>query len=78
VRPDSTADMRPVVQGTRLDDKVVIMSGVQAGEKVVTDGQLRLMPGAKVMIKSGLVPEGPKAAPAAGGGVRGKAKGGSR
>ncbi|HEY5132269.1 MAG TPA: efflux RND transporter periplasmic adaptor subunit, partial [Candidatus Krumholzibacteriaceae bacterium] len=47
VRPDSTADMRPVVQGTRLDDKVVIMSGVQAGEKVVTDGQLRLMPGAK-------------------------------
>ncbi len=78
VRPDSTADMRPVVQGTRLDDKVVIMSGVQAGERVVTDGQLRLMPGAKVMIKSGLVPEVPKAAPAAGGGVRGKAKGGPR
>jgi len=78
VRPDSTADLRPVVQGTRLDDKVVIMSGVQAGERVVTDGQLRLMPGAKVMIKSALVPEGPKAAPSAGGGARGKAKGSPR
>jgi multidrug efflux system membrane fusion protein len=75
VRPDSTADLRPVVQGTRLDDKVVIMSGVQAGERIVTDGQLRLVPGAKVMVKSALVPEGSTAAPAAGGGARGKAKG---
>jgi multidrug efflux system membrane fusion protein len=78
IRPDSTADLRPVVQGTRLDDKVVITSGVQAGERVVTDGQLRLMPGAKVMIKSALVPAGPGAAPAAGGDSRGKAKGDRR
>jgi|WetSurMetagenome_2_1015567.scaffolds.fasta_scaffold23805_2 membrane fusion protein, multidrug efflux system len=67
VRPDSTADMRPVVQGAKFDDKVVIASGVQAGEKVVTDGQLRLLPGAKVTIKSGLVPGGALGAPAAGG-----------
>jgi multidrug efflux system membrane fusion protein len=75
VRPDSTADLRAVVQGTKLDDKVVITSGVQAGERVVTDGQLKLMPGVKVMIKSTLVPEGPKAAPAAGGRAKGKAQG---
>jgi multidrug efflux system membrane fusion protein len=30
----------------------VIESGVQPGETVVTDGQLRLTPGAKVTIKS--------------------------
>jgi len=76
VRPDSTVDLRSVVQGTKLDDKVVIMSGVQAGEKVVTDGQLRLMPGSKVTIKTGLIPTGPGKAPAAGGKVGGAAKGG--
>jgi multidrug efflux system membrane fusion protein len=29
----------------------VVGSGLQAGERVVTDGQLRLAPGAKVEIK---------------------------
>ncbi len=66
VRPDGTAELRSVVPGTKLDDKVVIVKGVEAGEKVVTDGQLRLTPGAKVAIKSGLVPGGPQGAPGAG------------
>jgi hypothetical protein len=30
---------------------MAILKGVQAGEKVVTDGQLRLIPGAKISIK---------------------------
>lgn len=47
-----TAEERPVVVGRSLDGETVIERGVQAGEQVVTDGQLRLVPGAKVEIKS--------------------------
>jgi multidrug efflux system membrane fusion protein len=56
VKPDSTVEMRSVVQGENTDGRVVISKGVEPGETVVTDGQLRLIPGAKVAIKSGLVP----------------------
>jgi multidrug efflux system membrane fusion protein len=73
--PDDTAELRPVVQGTRLDDKVVIETGVKPGERVVTDGQLRITPGAKVTIKSGLEPGGPAGAPASGGGASAPAGG---
>jgi membrane fusion protein, multidrug efflux system len=59
IRADDTAEQRPVVRGVKIDDKVVITSGAEAGERVVTDGQLRLTPGAKVAIKSGLAPGGP-------------------
>lgn len=40
----------PVQAGRRLGDKVVIASGVKAGDVVVTDGQLRVQPGAPVKI----------------------------
>ena len=43
-----------MVVGDSLEGETVIKSGVKAGETVVTDGQLRLIPGAKVKIKSGL------------------------
>jgi multidrug efflux system membrane fusion protein len=35
-----------------VGDDVVIEKGLTAGEKVVTEGQLRLVPGAKVQISS--------------------------
>lgn len=54
VKPDSTVDARPVVAGRALDGKTVIEQGLQPGEKIVTDGQLRLVPGAKVEVKSNL------------------------
>jgi membrane fusion protein, multidrug efflux system len=54
VERDMTAKTRPVVVGDSLDGETVIRSGLKAGETVVTDGQLRLFPGAKVKIKSGL------------------------
>ncbi len=54
VKPDQTAEMRPVVAGRSIDDNTVIEKGVQPGETVVTDGQLRVVPGGKVEIKSGL------------------------
>ena len=47
-------EMRQVVVGESLDNQTVITSGLKAGETVVTDGQLKLIPGAKVTIKSGL------------------------
>ncbi len=46
--------MRPVVAGAVFETETIIGRGVKAGETVVTDGQLRLMPGAMVRIKSEL------------------------
>ncbi len=51
VKPDQTADMRRVETGWNVDNMTVIKKGVQGGERVVTDGQVRLVPGAKVEIK---------------------------
>ncbi len=50
VTPDMTVEMRPVRLGMSLGDEVVVEQGVSADEKVVTEGQLRLVPGAKVRI----------------------------
>jgi multidrug efflux system membrane fusion protein len=51
VQPDLTVAYRPIVLGRIMDGEAVIDQGVKAGEQVVTDGQLRLVPGAKVEIK---------------------------
>jgi len=45
------AELRPVTIGVTYEDMTVIEKGVEPGEVVVTDGQMRLMPGAKVEIK---------------------------
>jgi multidrug efflux system membrane fusion protein len=52
IKPDLTAEMRPVTAGPSLGGETVIEQGVQAGEQVVTDGQLGLVPGSKVDVKS--------------------------
>ena len=49
---DGTAELRPVTAGVTYEDVTVIEKGLSAGEQVVTDGQMRLMPGAKVEIKN--------------------------
>jgi membrane fusion protein, multidrug efflux system len=48
VKPDMTAEVRPVSVRQNLGGTAVIASGIVPGERVVTDGQLRLAPGAKV------------------------------
>ena len=48
VKPDSTAEARVVKVGRRMGREVTIETGVTAGERVVTDGQLRIVPGARV------------------------------
>jgi multidrug efflux system membrane fusion protein len=58
VQPDMKAVLRPVVIGETIDNETVVNSGLKAGETVVTDGQLRLIPGATVTIKSGLTGNG--------------------
>jgi membrane fusion protein, multidrug efflux system len=45
---------RPVVPGASFDGDVIIERGLSVGETVVTDGQLRLAPGATVTIKNAL------------------------
>ena len=52
VGADSTATLRPVAVERNQGDLAVISSGLTAGEQVVTDGQLRLSPGAKVLIRA--------------------------
>lgn len=44
-----TADVVPVVTGRRVDDRVVVTSGLHAGDVVVTEGQLRVRSGATVV-----------------------------
>ncbi len=51
IKDDLTVEDRQVTVGRSLNSETVIEKGLQAGEKVVTDGQLRLVPGAKVQIK---------------------------
>jgi len=54
VKTDGTVELRPV-KVDRIDEaEAVIDKGLAAGETVVTDGQLRLVPGARVEIKSGV------------------------
>jgi membrane fusion protein, multidrug efflux system len=48
VKPDQTVESRPVAVTRTAGDKAIIESGLQTGETVVTDGQLRLRPGSKV------------------------------
>lgn len=51
VNGDLTAQPQQVKIGWSVGDSTVIASGLQPGQRVVTDGQLRLTPGAKVEIK---------------------------
>ena len=48
MKPDSTAEVRKIEIARTDGEQVVIGKGVAAGEKVVTRGQLRINPGAKL------------------------------
>jgi multidrug efflux system membrane fusion protein len=53
VKPDRSVDTRNVVAGARVGQDMVIQSGLQPGETVVTEGQLRLAPGSHVVVRQG-------------------------
>ena len=51
MKPDTTVEARPVVVERTWRDLSVISSGVEVGEVVVTDGQMRLSPGARAVVR---------------------------
>ncbi len=62
VKPDLTVESRLIVVHRTIERETVIEKGLAPGERVVTDGQVRLVPGAKVEIK----PSNPAPTPNAG------------
>jgi multidrug efflux system membrane fusion protein len=52
VNADSTVTPHPVVVERSADDLAIVSRGIRPGESVVTDGQLRLSAGAKVLIRA--------------------------
>jgi multidrug efflux system membrane fusion protein len=60
VKADNHVELRPVVAGRSVGKKLVIDKGVSAGETVVTDGHLRLFPGAQIKAVDSGQPEGGK------------------
>jgi multidrug efflux system membrane fusion protein len=51
VKQDATAELRPVKTTISYDGSTVVAAGLKPGETVVTDGQMRVMPGGKVEVK---------------------------
>jgi len=53
IKPDDTAELRPITLGQRQGDNVVVASGLAPNEHVVVTGQLTVRPGCKVRIDGG-------------------------
>ena len=53
VKDDMTAEIRPVTVVRAVGEETIVAGGLKPGERVVTDGQLRLAPGMRVEIKTG-------------------------
>ena len=69
VKEDQRVELRQITASQRLGDETVIERGIQPGDKVVTEGTLRLVPGARVSERAaggrggaGRGPGGPNAA----------------
>ena len=56
IKPDLTVELRPVVVNRILQNEAIIEKGLKEGEKIVTDGQLQLVPGARIEVKGGPSP----------------------
>jgi multidrug efflux system membrane fusion protein len=74
VKADNTVEQRPVTPGERVEQDTVIQKGLQVGETIVTEGQLRLEPGSKIQTREGA----PGGAGAPGGQGGGQRRGGQR
>jgi len=51
VKQDKTAELRPVIAGNSIAGRTVIQKGVAVGETLITDGQMRVVPGMKVAVR---------------------------
>lgn len=54
VKADQTVEERTITAGITYQGMTVVAHGLAPGETVVTDGQLRLVPGVKVNVKSSI------------------------
>ncbi|HMK43332.1 MAG TPA: efflux RND transporter periplasmic adaptor subunit [Dissulfurispiraceae bacterium] len=51
VKEDLSAENRPVVVARTFGNETIVKQGLNPGERIVTDGHLRVVPGGKVQIK---------------------------
>ncbi len=72
IKPDRTAEMRNVRVERRQGEETVIAQGLKSGEEVVTDGHLRLTPGARVTTGTD---DGARSGRGGAGGGRGEGRG---
>ncbi|HLH45046.1 MAG TPA: efflux RND transporter periplasmic adaptor subunit [Bryobacteraceae bacterium] len=72
VKPDRTVEARNVEIGSRVDQDLVILKGIDPGETVVTEGQLRLQPGSRVQMGEGRRGGGRDAGQGGGNGGKGR------
>lgn len=63
VKPDQTVEVRPVTVRRIFEGQSIIEQGLRPGEIIVTDGQLRLAPGSKIVIKGQSAPAAQPASP---------------
>ncbi len=52
VKADQTVELRPVSVSRTSDNESIIKEGLKPGETVVTDGQLRLVAGSRISVKT--------------------------
>jgi multidrug efflux system membrane fusion protein len=52
VKRDNTVEQRTVVPNRTIENDTVVDKGLRPGEVIVTDGQINLLPGAKIEIKN--------------------------
>jgi multidrug efflux system membrane fusion protein len=57
---DNTVTQRPITLTRSVGEDAVVASGLQPGEKVVTDGTLQLRDGGKVDVRDSLIPPSPQ------------------
>jgi multidrug efflux system membrane fusion protein len=63
---EDIAAIRPITPGQRQGNMVVVDAGLKPGERVITSGQMMVMPGAKVMVVDPNAPHGPPGMPRSG------------
>jgi membrane fusion protein, multidrug efflux system len=65
VKPEGTAEVRPVVVGDYIGDKnIVVVDGLRAGDRLVVDGALKVVPGQPVQVVDAGAAAGASAEPA--------------
>jgi multidrug efflux system membrane fusion protein len=57
VNSDQTVDLRPVTVARTSGNESVIKDGLKVGDTVITDGQLRLVPGSRISVKTNTTQE---------------------